>query len=520
VELGVPTEITLLPDGKVRVVLGVSQDPTPRNYDRVIIGHGQAPGALGGAGWQLGKGAEGQNEVPEGTIGLHMVRDKNGRVVGLESADGRVQLIGAAYAQDKLAPWVVAAERAEFVREVRKIGDVNDRTHTGNAISDDSRGVTTGIEAQPRDRIPVRNEVIGARDYQLPKQASADRLSLPADHPEEWAERVEDFLVASMRARPGRLQVVPQASGRDGVHVFRVYNGGEDVGLFRVYDSMPLAAAEAQVAQKIKDAVPSLEVGVERGTMAMEDGQTAQLSSHARDGRSRATTFDDLVKAWQGTTDKQAKNAEFNKLSAAVRRGAHSLAELHKQFAHEGAMMSPQAKQRQIDSTYRSLDGAGAASTLRPVELARIRERLRPLADEFMKANVPATAELGHADVQAFAFRDYNAKTNAFGKLSIEEVARVHATLDPATGQGTGTGAADVAEFLESLARHPGLGAAVQQLRSDFLGEYKQTLGAAFGEVNAARAWFEAAINIERLARGEPGAGSRLDEVVSRNGAP
>lgn len=563
VEIGVPTRMRLLPNGKVEVstevgqgAAGVGGEATVRQFDRVVMALGQSPGDPGGPAGLLGPGAQlgrkppqGQlvdasTAVPQGTIALHMIRDGQGRVVGLENAKGTVRLLGAAYASDKLAPWVVAGERAEFVSQVRAMGAVGERTHTGDTISRDSPRVTTGIETQ-RDRLPVSREVIAAREFALPTGIPGERLTLPPEHPEQWAARLEAYLTTALRGRAGRVRVTLVTTGRDGVHMFHVINGAEDLGTIRVYDSMDTAQLEAQLRAEVAAKVPTLEPESERGTAPIAGGTTAQLTSHAREpvpGLKRGATLAGIVDEWAAMpegTDKQveAKADVFaNRVEAAVKRVAQTLAELHNQYA-DGALMSSAAKQRDIQAVHAQLASPEVVRVIGADQIAQIRARLQPLEAAFLAAKLPATAELGNASAGALEFKDYkldpeetakaqankpNAKVMMFGRMSAADVGGIRASLDPATQKGTGTGAADVAQFLESLHQDPRLAEKAAELENLFGDIYRQTLvikPAQADQVDAER-WYRTAAEIGRAARGEPGAAERLHELSTPGATP
>jgi hypothetical protein len=513
VEVGVPTKMELQPDGRVKVTIGIGQQPGVRVFDRVVMALGQNPHDPGGPAALLGRGAETPDaDVPAGTIALRMVRDKEGRLVALESVDGLVRLVGAAYASDKLARWVIPGERALFKQLVSEIAKVGETTHTGAKISADSPGVTTGIEAQ-RDRVPVANEVLAARDYRLPNSIAADRLSLPADRPEVWAERLEDYLTKSMRGRPGRVKVTLLQT-RDGVRLFHVMNGAEEVGVVRVYDSEQHAQLEAQVTSDVKAAVPTLDVGTDRGTSSVGGGNALRLSSHAREAtHARGASFDDLSSIWKHAGDNDKASAR-KRLDAAVTRTAQTLAELHNAFAHDGVLMTALDKQHKVAATKATLASSDIARTLGADEVSKIRAKLQPIEDAFMKARIPAAAELGDAGAAAFRYNDYKGD-HSFGSVSVAEVGAVAGTLDLVSHAARGAGAADVAQFLESIRRNPDLDGVVGELEKHFLDTYTKTLkNTPSHDLGAALAWYRISGEIDAVARGEPGAAARLTSLI------
>ncbi|MEO8550324.1 MAG: hypothetical protein ABI678_10130 [Kofleriaceae bacterium] len=438
-----------------------------------------------------------------------MIVDRGGRLVGLESEDHSVRLVGAAYAHPRLAGWVIPGERAAFIEKVNEISRAGDRTHTGGTISADSAGVTTDIEAQ-RDRVPVANEVVAARDYKLPRAVSADRLALPMDHVDSWPARLEDFLTASLRARRGRLEVVPQRSGREGVHLYRVNNGGEDVGLLRVYDTETLAQQEAAVAARIHAAAPSLDVAIDRGSVEVPGGSHAALASHPREANgARGTRYEDLVEAWTHADD-AGRAAAYQRLEAAVTATARTFAQVHSNTG-SGGMMSNAAKQRLIIDAYAQLEAPDVVAALGSIQAGRVRARVESLAQAFMASRVPSTMTLGRADADAFSYRDFRVEHAAvtgtsgekatFGRMSAEDIG--------GGGPSSSSGAADIAQYLESLRSDSRVSGIVARLEEQFMKTYRSSSAVVF-DLDAAVAWFGVSFALRQIARHEPGAAARL----------
>jgi hypothetical protein len=550
VELGVPTKMRQLPDGRVEVTLGVGEasaraavaaegvavlgeTATVRIYDRVIAAYGQDPGAPGGQAALLGKGAEADvagnalREVPADTIALRMILEsKDGALVGLESLDGSVRLLGAAYASPQLAPWVIAAERASFLA---KSGEATLVSHTGARISDDSPKQGGVIELQ-RDKLPVANEVLMARNYQLHERAG-DTLRLPAEQPQRWSQELERFLTLGMHGAEGRIKATLLASGRDGVHTFRVHNGAEEVGLIRVYDSMAAAELDVQVRAMVREAVPTLEPEIGRGAVRVGAGQ-AELTSHraeadARHGKTMAALAEQWAAMPEGTEkQRQRKDEAFdNTVGAAVKRTAETLGTLHRAFA-SGEVMSAAAKEQAISAVHAELAAPEVARVLGgAAEVAKVRAMLAPMEAGFRAAQIPTTAELGDARAAALRFKDYkrdDAATKAaqeedpssevmmFGRLSAEDVAGVAATLDAKTGKGTGAGAADVAEFLASLRAVPELAGRWVAIERRFFDDYARAAGIRRADIARATRWYMFRSALQRLSMGDSADLTRL----------
>ncbi|MEZ4364191.1 MAG: hypothetical protein R3B48_28715 [Kofleriaceae bacterium] len=556
VELGVPTRMRLLPDGRVEVTIGVGEanaraavaaeghavqgeTATVRIYDRVVVGYGQDPGAPGGAAALLGKGAprevSGQPlpEVPKETIALRMILEsQDGRLVGLESVDGSVRLVGAAASSEALAPWVVASERTAFRAKVIEETTV---THTGAMVSSDSPKTGGVIELQ-RDKLPLANEVQAARSYRLGEAAGAgETLRLPSGEPQVWRGALERFLTRGMHGGEGRVKAQLVEQGRDGVHTFRVHNGAEEVGLVRVYDSMTAAELDAQVRARVHAAVPTLEAELGRGSLKLGDGKVAELTSHGTEADARqGKTLDTLAREWaampEGTAEqRQLKERAFdNSVGAAVKRTAETLAALHKTFA-AGESLSATEKELSIARVHAELSSPAVVRALGgEAEVAKVRAALAPIEAGFRAAHVPKTAELGDASAEALRYKDYHrdeaatkaaqqddpdAEVMMFGKMSAEDVASVAKTLDPTTGKGTGVGAADVADYLASLRSVPELAGKQSTIEAQFLKVYAAKGNASRADTRSAAQWYAAVTAVRRIKAGERSALTLLIEV-------
>jgi hypothetical protein len=146
--------------------------------------------------------------------------------------------------------------------------------------------------------------------------------------------------------------------------------------------------------------------------------------------------------------------------------------------------------------------------------VARVRAALGPLEAGFRAATLPKTAELGDASVGALRYQQYQrdeaatkaaqvenpkAKVMMFGKLSAEDVASVGQTLDLHTEHGTGSGAADVADFLSSLRADPRLAGKMGDVEALFFESYQKTSQVSKVDIAMGARWHEAATAI-RLA--------------------
>lgn len=509
VELGVPTRMVVEGD-KLRVTIGVGEHASNRTYDRVILALGQDPGLPGGPAGLLGRGAARSADgtlnmtepVPAGTVALHMVLNGD-RLTGLESEDGTVRLVGAAYASPKLAAWVVPSDRARFFEKVNALARTADATHTGARISADSHGVLTGIEIQ-RDRVPLANEVVGARDYRLPAELSADRLSLPAHEIAEWPAHLEQLFTVTLRARPGRVEVYPDAV-REGMHAFRVYNGGEEVGVVRVYKDAAQAAREAEAAGKVLAAVPSLKEANERGVSEIEGGGALSLASHARTAAgARPATFGQLVDAWVGA-DSAGRKAARMRIDAAVVRTAQTLAEIH-ELDGSSSLLPDTEKAQQVAAVLRGAGSPTITSSFESDATNRLMSRLQVIAERFRVAKVPVTRGLADPRAKAFSYDDLKTvdQLPSYGRLTIEDLG----------GLAARAGGRDVAGFLDSLRSDPRLAGNQAKLEKLFMDTYQAANGDN-KDIKAVVDWYRAASIVDRANTGTPDALRQLREFAS-----
>jgi hypothetical protein len=100
----------------------------------------------------LGKGANENGDVPEGTIAMEMILDGRGRILGLQSPDNTVRFLGPASMDRQMADWIVKDQRQAFFAKIKE----------------------SGSEHQ-RDKIPVANEQYNAVHYQLATPSGHER---------------------------------------------------------------------------------------------------------------------------------------------------------------------------------------------------------------------------------------------------------------------------------------------------------------------------------------------------------
>lgn len=514
VEFGTPSRISSAPDGRVLVTIGTGADAKTRLYDQVVVAHGQDPGAPGAPGALLGPGAtqvgepatdgaKTYGEVPAGTIALRPVLDpRTGDLLELESVEpaGKIRLRGAAYATKRLSPWVVASERAKFEAALAHMEAVHAPTRDHGPVSTDSTKVTTGIEHQ-RDRIPRANEALAAKAYRLP--GPDQTLELDPANPARWDEQVREFFTVQLRANGQWVKVKRLEEGRSQAIVYRVWVDAHEVGVFKLFDGREGAAHEQEMLKRLDAAkLTKMKAVKERGRMAV-DPQTGfgggALLMDAAPGTSIKQLIEHLPR------DPAKRRAELEKLTAAMRRAAEGLAEMHAKFETKGAggkpvMMSKEAKlsdaNHLLDNNFRNgQDVAKVKAALGEADFLRVKAALEgPMLRAFLDADVPATAYHGDANAGNFIVNDYNSETG-FKELGVIDVSAMRWSVDMQTGKGTKTGAADVARLLGSLETlRPGELTTTElgTLRSEFMRAYSGQYAKQTGRAANTRAYGQA----------------------------
>ena len=272
-EFGNPTKVEVRPDGRLYVEFAKGSTAQSGVYDQLVLAHGQDPSAPGGAASFLGPAPKAGGSMT-GTIMLRPVfspRPGGGQdIVALESVDPPgLTLKGAAFASKKLAPWIVEEYRQQFLDELDTMANAGASTRDHGPIGVDSDRVQPGIEIQ-RDRLPRANEVLNAQRYRLP--GTDHELVLDPAHRDRWEAQVREFFIKALRADPKWVVVKRLVDGRSGAAPFRVWVGGNDVGVFKVFDGAGGAAVEQEMLKLLEKAkLKYLKVVRERGQIHIDD---------------------------------------------------------------------------------------------------------------------------------------------------------------------------------------------------------------------------------------------------------
>jgi hypothetical protein len=404
---------------KVKVTRG---NGTVEIVDQVVVSLGQNADAPGGGGSMLGN------------IELEMIISSNGDLVGLQSVEpkGAVRLLGAAYADRKLAAHVRADQRTQFLEKLAE---------EAARLPPNSKGVAPSI-ANAANTIQAANDVLAAEAYKLPGAASTITLR-PGDEA-NWPVQLKTFFGGELGVDPARIGVEQLGGGKSGTPVFRIRVGEQELGVFKVFNNVGEAQTEVSMIKLLADKhLKNMSVVGEKGTLGVADG-----AGNTKGGMMMETAQGQSVDGMIDTmpTEPLLRQSQLAKLREAVIKVAKGLGELHSSFQGKDPLSNSQ-KSAETDYMLKGLDGIKAK--VGDAHYAKLREALQAKIDKYMAAKVPATANLGDANTGNFII-------GPDGKVKVIDVGTMKWSVD-GKGQGQGTGAADVARFLESLqSKRPG----------------------------------------------------------------
>lgn len=451
--------------------------------DQLVVSLGQNPEAVGATG-----------HFVDG-VDLEMILDHDGNLVGLQSVNpkGAVRLLGAAFADPKLAPHVVADQRADFGTKLAE---------QAAKLPSNSKGVAPSI-ASAAISIQAANDVLATQSYKLPGNASSMTLN-PADQA-IWPQQVATFLGGEMGVDPARITVDPVSDGKSGAPVFRVRLGHEELGYFKVFDDVGKAQTEVSMIHRIAaKKLHNMEVVGEKGTISVADGAGGTkggLMMETADG----TSIDGMIKSLP--TEPALRPEAIAKVRDAVVKVAKGLAEMHRAFA-DGEPQTLAQKQNEAQYTLEKLDAIRAQ--IGEAHHMRLKAALEAQIAAYKGAKVPATASHGDANTGNFVI-------GSDGKLKVIDVSDMQWSID-GSGKVKGTGAADVARFLESLqSKRPGaltpeeVQAMTDLFNKTYFGEMKGRVTEA--DLAAATAMYRAQLELSIIKNARPTAVAAVDQT-------
>jgi hypothetical protein len=497
IHYGTPTKVEKLPNGRIYVEFRTGSTLEAKEFDQIVLAHGQNPGAPGGPGALLGKGAAETSpgsrvygDVPPDTIALRPVFSADRKdVVALESIDPPgIRLVGAAYAHKAIEPWIAKEHRQEFKDWLKRMEAAHVQTRNQGEISDDSTNVTPGVEHQ-RDKLPQANEAFAAKEFKLPGPKAT--LELTKDMtPDQQDAAVLQFLTIHMRA-DGYVGVTRLNGGKSGAIVYDVTVGGHQVGVFKVFGEMADARAEVMMLDLLAKAdLKHMKAVAARGLVSVDEssGFKGAVLMEKADGDSVAKLIEKA-----GSGDRAAAIKQLEDAMVAVARG---LGEMHTTFGKRRANGEPEymsEKAKESDADYmleKNFDdkGRNTAAVKRGLgaDLDAVKAAVTKLRDKFVKAKVPATAYLGDANAGNFVVGKHDA-TKGYQDLRLIDVAPMRWGMDPKDPKvadandprwqpgekGKATGAADLSRFLGSLETMGSLKPAeIDHLRDVFMRTY------------------------------------------------
>jgi hypothetical protein len=463
---------------KVRVTSSTGQ---VFEVDQVVVSLGQNSSADGAAGGFI-RG-----------IQLEMILDGEGNLVGLQSVEpkGAVRLLGAAYADAKLARYVVPEQRADFQSKLAA---------EAAKLPPNSKGVAPSI-ANAANTIQAANDVLAVQSYKLP--GATQSIVLPPGNPAIWPQQIATFLGGEIGVDPARVTVDPVGGGKSNAPVFRIRIGAEELGFFKVFDSIGEAQTEVSMIKQIASKhLKNMEVVGDKGEIGIADGDGNTKGGMMME-TAKGTSVDAMVKSLP--TEPALRPEAIAKLREAVVKVAKGLAEMHQAFA-DGDPQTMEQKTSESDYTLRKLEGIRAQ--IGEAHYARIRAALEVQVAAYKAAKVPATAYHGDANTGNFI-------VGPDGKLRMIDVGSMQWSLDGA-GKPKGTGAADVARFLESLeSKRPGslTPEEVAQLTKLFNDTYFHEMHGKVtpADLDAATAMYRAQLEISIVKSARPDAKDIVD---------
>lgn len=448
--------------------------------------------------------SQGQNSQAPGAAGhfvdgieLEMILGHDGNLIGLQSVHprGAVRLLGTAFADATLAPHVIDSQRGTFRDKL---------IERAANLPLNSKGVAPSI-ANAAITIQAANDVLAVQRYKLPGNATSVTLA-PAEQA-IWPQQIATFLGGELGVDPYRITVTPSGDGKSGAPVFRVRLGHEELGYFKVFDSVGKAQTEISMIQQIAaKKLRHIEVVGEKGTVGVADGKGGTrggLMMETADG----TSVDGLIKSLP--TEPALRADAITKVREAVVKVARGLAEIHRAFA-DGDLQTQAQKLNEASYTLGKLEAIRVR--IGEAHYARIRAALEAQISAYLAARVPATAAHGDANTGNFII-------GSDGKLKVIDVGDMQWSID-GSGKVKGTGAADVARFLESLqSKRPGalapaeVRALTELFNRTYFGEMKGKITET--DLAAATVLYRAQLELSIITKAHPDAVAAVDQTYA-----
>jgi hypothetical protein len=273
----------------------------------------------------------------------------------------------------------------------------------------------------------------------------------------------------------------------------------------------------------------------ERGRISV-DPKTGYEGGALLMDTAKGTSIKELVE--QLPSDPALRQTEMKKLTAAMRRAAEGLAEMHAKFEAKGSggapvMMTREAKlddaNQLLDKNFR--DGGDHVLQVKAVlgeaDFRRVKNMMEgPMLRSFLDADVPATAYHGDANAGNFIVHDY-AEGQGYKELGVIDVGSMKYSIGE-TGKATKTGAADVARLLGSIeTMYPGKLTPVElaEQRERFMETYMANYRAVarrdlnLKKYRQAERWYRLSFEMMAL-KSDSSAKARILQILGLEGAP
>jgi hypothetical protein len=405
---GRPEKIERTPDGRYHTTMADIVTGQPRQHvsDQIVYAYGQS---------KAPHLEEMFGPAPsEGLLEPVYYDEARTQFVGLRDPRTGYMLRGAAAANARGAPWVLASERAAWLTAVRN-AQGGMELFDGRPLSPDSHRVVDGIEIA-RDRIQRGQVLDDRRDYRLPGDEYP--LALEGDA-STWGEQIRRFMIDQVPAAPpDKVKVKSHSGGASGDPVFEVVIDGQPLGMWKAFKNHEAAQSERALLKLLTDAqLTALRTPRERGAMGVQrDGE--RVGESVLMDKAPGQSLEDLALALPQGDGRDDALLQFR---AAMIRAAQGDAELHARFTD--TTLGPEARRaaRKSDADHllgkltradvvRSVGGAETAVAIRDALHAQF-------YDAFLAADLPPSAYHGDAHLGNFKVDGWDAAQKVWRHL-------------------------------------------------------------------------------------------------------
>jgi hypothetical protein len=250
-------------------------------------------------------------------------------------------------------------------------------------------------------------------------------------------------LTIELRAHGDWVRVQRLGGGKSKAVVYRVWIDDLDVGVFKLFGDAAAATNEVAMLKELaKLKLEHMKPVRERGDVSV-DPQSGYQAAVLMD-TAKGTTVSKQVETL--SDDPTTRRKQIRDLETSVELVAQGLAEMHAECEDKSASAASKLAGKLSDAKYmlkKNFPNEDVKTAL-GADYQRVEAAMRGRAlEEFLSAQVPATAYLGDANAGNFAVTD---KT-----VEVFDVGTMAYSFDNETKKYNKPGAADVARFLGSL---------------------------------------------------------------------